>query len=61
MLEDLGFVRQSRGFKFAVPGPRRFIEITPEGEVAIKAHLELIAKAAERLLSSRSPAVAKEM
>jgi len=59
MLEELSFVKQSRGFKFAVPGPRKFIEITPEGEQAVRAHLELIRRTAEGLLSSQS-AAAKE-
>jgi DNA-binding MarR family transcriptional regulator len=53
ILEDHGFVKQSRGFLFAAPGPRKFIEITPEGEEAIKSHLELIRNAAQRLLVPR--------
>lgn len=54
MLEDYGFVKQSRGFLFAVPGPRKFVEITMEGEIAIKSHLEVIRKAADKALASRS-------
>ena len=52
ILEDQGFVMRSRGFIFAVPGPRTFIEITPKGEDAIKSHLEMIRTTANELLSN---------
>jgi DNA-binding MarR family transcriptional regulator len=53
LLEDLGFVKLSRGFVFSSPGPRRFVEITAEGELKIKSHLELLRNAADRLLISK--------
>lgn len=53
VLEDCGFVNLSRGFVFASPGPRRFVEITPEGEAAIKSHLEAIRRVADQLLLPR--------
>ena len=53
VLEGLGLIKQSRGFLFGVPGPRTFVEITPKGETGIKAHLEMIRKAADRILVAR--------
>jgi DNA-binding MarR family transcriptional regulator len=52
-LEDQGLVKQKRGFLFASPGPRKFVEITPDGEQAIKSHLELIRNAIDRALASQ--------
>jgi DNA-binding MarR family transcriptional regulator len=53
LLEDLGFVKLSRGFLFSSPGPRRFVEITAEGELAVKSHLEMLRTAADMLLVSK--------
>jgi DNA-binding MarR family transcriptional regulator len=52
ILEDHGFIRQRRGFLPAL-GPRTFIQITPEGENAIKSHLEWMRALANSLLGSQ--------
>jgi DNA-binding MarR family transcriptional regulator len=49
ILQDYGFIKQSRAFVLA-PGPRTVIEITPEGEEATKKHLELMRALADRFL-----------
>ena len=52
ILEDLGFIKQRRGF-LPSPGPRKFLEITPKGEEAIKKHLELMRSLADKFLRSK--------
>ena len=52
ILEDSGFVKQSRGFLLA-PGPRTIVEITTKGEEAIKKHLELMRALANKFLESK--------
>jgi len=47
-------VKQRRGFLFASPGPRVFVEITTIGERAIKLHLEMIRNSADKLISSQT-------
>jgi DNA-binding MarR family transcriptional regulator len=51
ILEDCGFIKQRRGF-LPSPGPRKFVEITPKGEEAIKKHLELMRSLADKFLGS---------
>ncbi len=51
ILEDYGFIKQRRGF-LRVSGPRTIIEITPQGEEAIKRHLELMRAVADKYLGS---------
>jgi DNA-binding MarR family transcriptional regulator len=52
ILEDHGFIKQRRGFLPAL-GPRTIIEITPEGEAAIKKHLEVMRSLADRFLGPK--------
>jgi DNA-binding MarR family transcriptional regulator len=59
ILEDCGFIKQSRGF-LPTPGPRKFVEITPEGEEAIKKHLELMRSLADKYLGSKVADPAEE-
>jgi DNA-binding MarR family transcriptional regulator len=54
VLEDHGFVKQSRGFLPSVSGPRSFVEITPKGEVAIRVHLETLRMMADKILTKQS-------
>jgi DNA-binding MarR family transcriptional regulator len=54
VLEDHGFVKQSRGFLPSVSGPRSFVEITPKGEVAIRVHLETLRIMADKILTKQS-------
>jgi hypothetical protein len=56
-LEDYGFIRHRRGFLPAW-GPRTFIQITPEGEKAIKKHLERIRSLANSLVGSMESSMA---
>jgi len=49
-LADAGYVSVHKGFKTA-GGPRTFIQITNEGEVAIRAHLEKMQRLASNFLS----------
>ena len=55
ILQDYGFIKQRRAFVLA-PGPRMVIEITPEGEEAIKKHLELMRAVADRFLGFKEAA-----
>lgn len=55
ILEDHGFIKQRRSFLLG-PGPRTIIEITPEGEEAIKKHLESMRALADRFLGSKETA-----
>ena len=54
VLEDHGFVKQSRGFLPSVSGPRSFVAITPKGEEAIRTHLEALRTMADRILTNQS-------
>jgi DNA-binding MarR family transcriptional regulator len=53
ILEDVGFIKQCRGFLAAL-GPRTFVEITPNGEEAIKKHLELMRTLADKFLGPKT-------
>ncbi len=55
ILEEYHFIRQRRGF-LRVAGPRTIIEITPEGEEAIKRHLELMRAVADKYLGQTESA-----
>src|SRR5579875_786036 len=52
ILEDAGFVIQRREF-FGALGPRTIIQITPEGETAVKKHLELMRELADKFLGPK--------
>ena len=52
ILEDHGLIRQRRGFLPSL-GPRKFVEITAEGEEEIKKHLEWMRGLADKYLGSR--------
>jgi DNA-binding MarR family transcriptional regulator len=49
ILKENKFVTVRRGF-LSVGGPRTFVEITPEGERAIRDYLTLLQDMAKRLL-----------
>jgi DNA-binding MarR family transcriptional regulator len=53
ILEDYGYIKQRRGF-LPSPGPRKFVEIMPKGEEAIKKHLELMRSLADKFLGSKA-------